>query len=140
MDFVSSVKRNLTTGAYADFSGRASRSEYWWFYLFTVIATAAAGALGGQVGNLASIALFLPSVALFVRRLHDVGRRGWWFLVAFTIVGILQGYNTYHRLLNLTNAEARARASFESLLLRARADGVDPPVGAPAAAIAAAKA
>ena len=89
MDFVSSVKRNLTTRAYADFSGRASRSEYWWFYLFTVIATAAAGALGGQVGNLASIALFLPGLALLVRRLHDVGRSGWWFLIVFTIIGIV---------------------------------------------------
>ena len=89
MDFVSSVKRNLTTGAYADFSGRASRSEYWWFYLFTVIATAAAGALGGQVGNLASIALFLPGLAVLVRRLHDVGRSGWWFLIVFTIIGIV---------------------------------------------------
>ena len=88
MDFVSSVKRNLTTRAYADFSGRASRSEYWWFYLFTVLATAAAGALGGTVGNLASIAFFLPSLALLVRRLHDVGRSGWWFLIVFTGIGL----------------------------------------------------
>ena len=88
MDFAASIKRNLATRAYADFSGRASRSEYWWFYLFTMLATAAAGALGSSICNFVSIALFLPSVALFVRRLHDVGRRGWWFLVAFTIVGI----------------------------------------------------
>jgi uncharacterized membrane protein YhaH (DUF805 family) len=47
MDFVSSVKRNMTTAAYAQFEGRASRSEYWWFYLFTVLATAAADTLGG---------------------------------------------------------------------------------------------
>ncbi len=73
-------------------------------------------------------------VAKQFRENLDVGQ------IAFTVVGILQGYNTYHRLLNLTNAEARARASFESLLLRARADGVEPPAGAPAAAIAAAKA
>jgi uncharacterized membrane protein YhaH (DUF805 family) len=89
MDFISSIKRNCTTAAYAQFSGRASRSEYWWFYLFTVLATAAAGQLGTAASGLASIFFFLPSLALFVRRLHDVGRSGKWFLLVFTIVGIL---------------------------------------------------
>jgi uncharacterized membrane protein YhaH (DUF805 family) len=89
MDFISSIKRNCTTAAYAQFSGRASRSEYWWFYLFTVLATAAAGQLGTAVSGLASIFFFLPSLALIVRRLHDVGRSGKWFLLVFTIVGIL---------------------------------------------------
>jgi uncharacterized membrane protein YhaH (DUF805 family) len=88
MDFTSSIKRNMTTAAYAQFSGRASRSEYWWFYLFTVLATDAAVLLGGPVGGLASLLFFLPSLALFVRRLHDVGRSGWWFLLVFTIIGI----------------------------------------------------
>lgn len=88
MDFVSSVKRNLTTAAYAQFEGRASRSEYWWFYLFTVLATAAADMLGGTAGNLASLAFFLPGLALVARRLHDTGRSGWWFLIAFTVIGI----------------------------------------------------
>ena len=66
----------MTTAAYAQFEGRASRSEYWWFYLFTVLATAAADTLGGTVGNLASLAFFLPSLALVARRLHDTGRSG----------------------------------------------------------------
>ena len=88
MDFVSSVKRNMTTAAYAQFDGRASRSEYWWFYLFTVLITAAADMLGGTVGNLASLAFFLPGLALVARRLHDTGRSGWWFLIAFTVIGI----------------------------------------------------
>ena len=88
MDFVSSVKRNMATAAYAQFDGRASRSEYWWFYLFTVLITAAADMLGGTVGNLASLALFLPGLALVARRLHDTGRSGWWFLIAFTVIGI----------------------------------------------------
>ena len=88
MDFVSSVKRNMTTAAYAQFEGRASRSEYWWFYLFTVLAGLAADALGDTVGNIASLALFLPSLALAARRLHDTGRSGWWFLLIFTVIGI----------------------------------------------------
>ena len=88
MDFFSSVKRNMTTAAYAQITGRASRSEYWWFYLFTVLATAAADTLGGSVGNLASLAFFLPGLALVARRLHDTGRSGWWFFITFTIIGI----------------------------------------------------
>ena len=88
MEFTSSVKRNMTTAAYAQFTGRASRSEYWWFYLFTVLATAAADTFGGTGGNLASLAFFLPGLALAARRLHDVGRSGWWFLILFTVIGI----------------------------------------------------
>ena len=88
MDFTSSIKRNMTTAAYAQFTGRASRSEYWWFYLFTLLATAVADRLSGTVGNLASLAFFLPGLALMVRRLHDVGRSGWWFFITFTIIGI----------------------------------------------------
>jgi len=88
MDFTSSIKRNMTTAAYAQFTGRASRSEYWWFYLFTVLATAAADTFGGTVGNLASLVFFLPGLALAARRLHDVGRSGWWFLLVFTVIGI----------------------------------------------------
>ena len=88
MDFFSSLKRNMTTAAYAQITGRASRSEYWWFYLFTVLATAAADTLGGSVGNLASLAFFLPGLALVARRLHDTGRSGWWFFITFTIIGI----------------------------------------------------
>ena len=88
MDFVSSVKRNMTTAAYAQFEGRASRSEYWWFYLFTLLATTAADLFGGAFGNLASLIFLLPSLALMARRLHDVGRSGWWFLIVFTGIGL----------------------------------------------------
>ena len=63
MDFVSSIKRNCTTAAYAQFDGRASRSEYWWFYLFTLLVSAAADSLGGTAGNLASLFFLLPSDA-----------------------------------------------------------------------------
>ena len=64
MEFVQSVKRNMTTGAYAQITGRASRSEYWWFVLFTTIVTAAAGALdvlfpGDLLQSLFGIALLL---------------------------------------------------------------------------------
>ena len=93
MDFATSVKRNLTTSAYAQFSGRASRSEYWWFFLFTVLAGSAATVVDLAIGldlfaNLLTIAFFIPNFALIARRLHDVGRSGWWWLLVFTIIGL----------------------------------------------------
>ena len=78
----------MTTAAYAQFEGRASRSEYWWFYLVTVLAGGVADRVSGTVGNIASLVLLLPSLALAARRLHDTGRSGWWFLLIFTIIGI----------------------------------------------------
>jgi uncharacterized membrane protein YhaH (DUF805 family) len=79
---VQSVLRN-----YANFKGRAVRSEYWWFVLFSVLVQSAASGFGDALGNLVSVALLLPSVAVGVRRLHDSDRRGWWLL--FPIVNIV---------------------------------------------------
>lgn len=67
---------------YATFSGRASRSEYWYFYLFCTLI----GIVGSffelagapAVSALISLGLVLPSLAATVRRLHDMGRSGWW--------------------------------------------------------------
>jgi uncharacterized membrane protein YhaH (DUF805 family) len=86
MEFVQSVKRNMTTGAYAQISGRASRSEYWWFVLFTLIAGSAAGVLdvlfpGDLLQTLFGIATLIPSFALGIRRMHDIGKSGWWLLI-----------------------------------------------------------
>lgn len=53
--------------------------------------------------------------------------------IAFNVVAVLHAYNTYHRLLNEGNAEARTRAAFESLMARARADDRGPPVNTAAA-------
>jgi uncharacterized membrane protein YhaH (DUF805 family) len=66
---------------YADFKGRASRSEYWWFALLVVLASFAAGLLGDAANALVALALFLPYLAVSARRLHDTGRSGWWQLV-----------------------------------------------------------
>lgn len=94
MEFTDSIKRNLTTSAYAQFHGRASRSEYWWFILFTWLVSVGTGvidvALSFQipvVGTLVSLALLIPGFALVARRLHDTGRSGWWFLIVFTGIG-----------------------------------------------------
>src|SRR5262249_11183351 len=86
MDAVKSVFRQ-----YVGFSGRARRAEYWWFMLFyfllmiglviidTVIALA--GIPVAVLSTLGSLGLFLPSLAVAVRRLHDIDRSGWWFLI-----------------------------------------------------------
>lgn len=77
---------------YAVFRGTASRSEYWYFILFGVltslVVTTADLRLGTHIpASLISLAMFLPSTAVLVRRLHDTEHSGWWYLIAFTGVG-----------------------------------------------------
>ncbi|MBZ1351958.1 DUF805 domain-containing protein [Alcaligenaceae bacterium LF4-65] len=75
---------------YATFSGRATRSEFWWFYLFTfLINWIASLAAGNVVSLLVSLAFVLPLWAAGARRLHDIGRTGWWQLIFITVIGIL---------------------------------------------------
>ena len=74
---------------YAQFEGRAPRSEYWWFALFTVLASIVADILDsaflhggfGLISDLVWLALLLPSIAVQVRRLHDIDRTGWWWWI-----------------------------------------------------------
>jgi len=75
---------------YATFRGRARRPEYWWWMLFNILLSipfaiadvVIEGAGGpGVLSNLVNLALFLPSLAVGVRRLHDTDRRGWWILL-----------------------------------------------------------
>ncbi|HEX3100771.1 MAG TPA: DUF805 domain-containing protein [Pyrinomonadaceae bacterium] len=80
---------------YAVFSGRASRKEYWMFVLFNVIFAVVAAILDNVLGlamkdvgygplySLYALATFIPGLAVGVRRLHDIGKSGWYFLLAF---------------------------------------------------------
>lgn len=104
MTFIESIKSCY--GKYATFSGRATRSEYWWFvlatWLFSLLVLAlfslagyliigdndAMGIFGGGMVGLASLLLFgmfnfLPMLSVSVRRLHDIGRGGDWWLIQF---------------------------------------------------------
>jgi uncharacterized membrane protein YhaH (DUF805 family) len=79
MDFVEATKTCLRK--YATFGGRASRSEYWWFFLFGLLVGAAASMFSERLNALVSLFLLLPSTAVGARRLHDIGRSGWWLLL-----------------------------------------------------------
>ncbi|MBN6066352.1 DUF805 domain-containing protein [Aggregatibacter actinomycetemcomitans] len=87
---------------YATFSGRARRKEYWIFCLFNMLASIVlalvdivfglySSALGmGLLSGIYSLAVFIPGLAVSVRRLHDTDRSGWWLLLCFVpIIGII---------------------------------------------------
>ena len=72
---------------YANFEGRARRMEYWMFVLINFFITIGIGLISGLLGfgeflgTLYGLAIFIPSLAVSVRRLHDSGRTGWWILL-----------------------------------------------------------
>lgn len=83
---------------YVGFSGRARRSEFWYFYLFTIILSVIASVLqralsnssSGFVTGIVALAIILPSLAVGVRRLHDTSRSGWWLLIGLIpIIGTI---------------------------------------------------
>lgn len=75
---------------YADFSGRASRSEYWWFALFIVVGNILLSFVGHSLPLLFALGTLLPSIAAAARRLHDSNRSGWIQLIGLIpIVGWL---------------------------------------------------
>lgn len=91
---------------YADFSGRAPRSEYWWYTLAMVVVAIVISivesivgldsvfATYGPLSLLFMIALILPGLGVTVRRLHDTSRSGWWILIAmvpYAIVIVMAG-------------------------------------------------
>lgn len=82
--FIGAVKK------YAEFTGRATRMEYWMFYLFYVVNSAVLGGVAGILGAkngaivvslIYFMAMLIPSIAIHVRRMHDIGKSGWFVLV-----------------------------------------------------------
>jgi len=77
---IDSVKGSLSK--YADFSGSATRKEFWTFYLFYIVSNVAAGFIGSSlVENLVTLGLITPLIACGARRMHDVGKSGWFQIV-----------------------------------------------------------
>ena len=108
MDFTSAIKSGFSN--YTNFSGRASRSEYWYWTLFTVIIGMGLGFIEGALGlyiiapemtelgessglgllsSIANVALLIPSLAMYWRRLHDIDKSGAWFFIGFTCIGLI---------------------------------------------------
>ena len=95
MNMVEAVRTVLSQ--YATFSGRATRPEYWWWvlavFLLSIVTKFIDGALFGferfadnavqPLTAVVGLALLLPSIAVAARRLHDIGRSGWWLLIGF---------------------------------------------------------
>jgi uncharacterized membrane protein YhaH (DUF805 family) len=101
MGFLAAVRACIDR--YAVFHGRARRAEYWWWSLFCLLGTIGAAILDailfgridgltGEIygpsvlGGMFALAVLLPSLAVTIRRLHDVGRSGWWLLIVLVPV------------------------------------------------------
>ena len=98
MDLQTSIKTCFNK--YADFSGRALRSEFWFFCLFTFLGGIITVIIDvmilgysvesyGPINLIFSVGVLLPSFAVTTRRLHDINRSGWWQLLYITIIGIV---------------------------------------------------
>ncbi len=76
---------------YVDFTGRAARSEFWWYRLgvMLILAAVAIAVHGSAVTDLVTLAFLLPDLAVATRRLHDLNRSGWWILLGFTGFGLI---------------------------------------------------
>ena len=94
LTFQDAVKRVFNK--YAEFNGRASRAEFWWFILFTFIVNAVLGILAAitnwgvinYIDGLFGLAVIIPTLAVSWRRLHDIGKAGgWWFINFIPLVG-----------------------------------------------------
>ena len=90
MNFGQSISTCM--GKYGTFQGRASRSEYWWFYLFTILMSWGATIVAAAIFRfgypmvdilpiIVSLVFFIPAIAAGSRRLHDIGKSGWWQLL-----------------------------------------------------------
>ncbi len=87
VSFMEAIVSAMTSN-YCRFSGRASRSEFWWFWLFSWILAVVVSLIfsSSETGNLiassvVSLILLLPTLGLCVRRLHDIGKSGWCLLI-----------------------------------------------------------
>ena len=88
MTFQESIKTCFNK--YADFNGRASRSEFWWFVLFTVGVSLIASLVFAPLSIVFGLAVILPSLSVGARRLHDTGRSGWWQLIGLIpVIGLI---------------------------------------------------
>jgi uncharacterized membrane protein YhaH (DUF805 family) len=96
MTFTQAIRSGFQN--YVNFSGRAPRSEYWYWTLFSILVSIASALIDlalfpqwgiSPVNTIVEIALLLPGLAVSVRRLHDLDRTGWWLLLILTGIGAI---------------------------------------------------
>ena len=98
MDFGTAIKTCFSK--YGTFDGQASKGEFWYWFLFTLICGVVATIIDifiigipvesyGPAYWILSLVLFLPTLSVGARRLHDVGKSGWWQLIALTVIGLI---------------------------------------------------
>ena len=85
MNFTQAISSGFSN--YVNFAGRAVRSEYWYWVLFVIVVSIVASIIDAVLGTtlfnpIFSLAVLLPSIAVGVRRLHDLDRSGWWLLLS----------------------------------------------------------
>ena len=98
MGFVDSIKSVYSN--YVVWKGRASRSEYWWFQLYYLIAIIVTMLIDSSydapvLNSIFSLVTFLPALSVTVRRLHDVGHSGWWYWITLVPI-VIYGYEGRH--------------------------------------------
>jgi len=95
LGFMEAVK--ICFNKFFDFTGRARRSEYWWFVLFQILVSIPCTILDelldyavgfSGINTIASLALFIPALSVTWRRLHDTGRSGWWYGISCILLAI----------------------------------------------------
>lgn len=94
MSFQEAISSGLSR--YIDFNTRSSRSEYWFWVLFVILLSIVAGVIDSIIfdapilRSLVTLGLLIPGIAVGVRRLHDIDRSGWWYLIALIpLIGAL---------------------------------------------------
>ena len=96
MNFTQAISSGFQN--YVNFTGRAARSEYWFWTLFTVLVSIVAGLIDfglfrnfdfSPLSTIVSLGTLLPSLAVGVRRLHALDRTGWWLLLVITVIGAI---------------------------------------------------
>mgnify|MGYP000104014214 CR=1 FL=1 len=96
MNYFNTYFVDVLKNQYADFNGRAIRSQFWYFVLFSFIISFVLGIVDGMLfgrqilSMIFNLAVLIPSIAIAVRRLHDLGKTGWWYLLIFVpLIGII---------------------------------------------------
>ena len=96
MNILNEIKKSVETVVfknYVNFEGRATRPEYWWFvlaYAIVNIILSLIPRVGTILSGILGLAVLIPSIGVGVRRLHDINKSGWWYLlILIPLVGAI---------------------------------------------------